>query len=256
MSNCNDSSVKSWFTNRGLPWSDDISAILNGQGVQCVNDLKFLEQAVFTGLFEHEKPVIKAKAKQAWEEVGTQPISIVPAQPAIIDVESQYYPQTGSQATTVFANPSISPLAIASICVFAIGFILGIVCIAKLNTANSCFNCDWDRLVTQAQGTGGSAIVFFAIATPLLFCAGRSYLNQKRQQQPDFKADSAGCCACPQGMAITAWVFFGLDILNSVFLLIASFNSDVPTGLVVSALIGNTFAWSLMLAYSEMARRA
>ena len=248
-----DSSPKTWFVNHGLPWSDVTSAILNEQGVGCADDLKFLEPDIVAHLFEHEKPIIKAKARSAWKELeGAQ--TTIRAHP--IDVESQ--PVTREQTQKAFVTPSISPMATASIALFVLSLILGVVCVASTNTANNCSGCDYEKHGNTARGSGGSAIVLFAVATPLAFCAGRSYLNYKSQQQPYVKRESGNCCACPFGMAIAGWIIFAINILNAIAILVISFdeNSETSAGLVISAVIGNTLAWSLMFAYSEMARKA
>ena len=59
-------SASDWFTSRSLPWTPDTQHALAVQGVLTANDLEFLEESVFMGLFSNEKPVTQAKAREAW----------------------------------------------------------------------------------------------------------------------------------------------------------------------------------------------
>ena len=70
MSDKADSNIKGWFDRHSLPWSEGTAVLLEEQGVECVEDLKLLERSIVNSLFESAKPIIKTKARLAWQELG------------------------------------------------------------------------------------------------------------------------------------------------------------------------------------------
>ncbi len=264
-------SIKGWFTDRSLPWSDATVEKLDDQGVEYIEDLKLLEPAVFANLFKDQKPIVRAKAKLAWEELMGEVLPAATAMPIPVPVEANDI-ETHQQAPPSAVEGGVktierfSPLAVASIFTLILGLVLGFTCVTVTNMSENCDSrstyCDWDSMRNEALGTGGAAIILFAVSTTLAFSAGREYLNFKMKREPQWRPNQGqgGCGSCSGGMAIAGWVFFGLTILYDTFIFIfaVAFGEmyEVTSGNIASALVGGCFAWGLMFGYSEMVRRA
>ena len=114
-----DPNIEGWYSSHGLPWSGETATKLSELGVECVDDLKYLDQDAVDSLFKDEKPVLKGKVKAAWKKLedGNKP----PLVTAIRDVESQ----EGQKV------PKLSIPAGISIALSILGFIFGIISCVK-----------------------------------------------------------------------------------------------------------------------------
>ena len=65
-----DKDVKGYFQQRNLPWTNDIKAKLEEEGVDFVEDLKLLDKNFRKNLFQEEKPIIRKRADIMWNNLG------------------------------------------------------------------------------------------------------------------------------------------------------------------------------------------
>eukprot|EP01082_Thalassiosira_pseudonana_P008866 g7813.t1 g7813 contig26:339476-340333(-) len=161
------------------------------------------------------------------------------------------------------STDEMSAVSIASVIIFAIGFIMGIVSVTKTNTAyevhetwldeasgsksGSLFE-EWQMARNVALGTGAAAVMCFSVSTLLVFYSGMTH-KMKRKAKGGY---------CLTGFLIAGWIVFAMTFINDIVILVLAFDEDniIYPEVVWSALIGNIFAWLLMFGYSEMARRA
>lgn len=267
-----DPNIEGWFAIRGLPWSKETAMKLREQGAECVDDLKFLDLDVVNSLFKDEKPVVKAKAKAAWKDLE------VNNEQAIRDIESQ-----GEQlpASTV---PEVCITAGISVFLSILGLVFGIVSCAKAAEAYDCYysysynyyyneygreqireyGCDRDtarKALDVARGMALTSAIFYAIATPLAFYAGRAYLPSKTREGIQTNRACPNPRCCPFNMALYSWLFYlgalawTLSFLVFIYVDINGSYSSYNGGFYSSALVPNFVAWSMMFGYAEMVRR-
>lgn len=230
-----DPNIEGWFAIRGLPWSKETAMKLREQGAECVDDLKFLDRDVVNSLFKDEKPVVKAKAKAAWKDLE------VNNEQAIRDIESQ-----GEQlpASTV---PEVCITAGISVFLSILGLVFGIVSCAKAAEAYDCshsysynyyynedyyyneygwryeqrqeYGCDRDtarKALDVARGMALTSAIFYAIATPLAFYAGRAYLPSKTREGIQTNRACPNPRCCPFNMAVSMCRDFAPAFYNLV----------------------------------------
>ena len=148
-----------------------------------------------------------------------------------------------------------SPLSTASIIIFLIGLIMGIVCVVKTYGAyehRQSETTDREAYIicrTVALGTGAAGTMCFTISTLLSFYAGTHHKMKNE--------DKKGSC-CLGGFLIAGWIIFCLTFINNLVIMVLAFDDDnvIYPELVWSALIGSMLSWMLMFGFSEMARRA
>lgn len=232
------SSIKGWYASQGLPWSNETAAKLGELGVDCVDDIKYLDQDAIDSLFKDEKPVIKGKVKAAWKRLEDDdkhtaaPMVMAAAefpQETKRDVESQ----EGQFPSDEMKVPKLSVAAGISIALSTLGLIFGIVSCVKgdqvydcvYNLLSSSYNsyyddyytssyndsssgCDPTKVWNVAKGMGVTSFVLFALATPLAFYAGRAHLPSKTREEVRTNQACANPRCCPFNMALYAWIFF------------------------------------------------
>ena len=96
------------------------------------------------------------------------------------------------------------------------------------------------RGIRGAFWTGIVAIVLFTPAVPFSFVAGRAYLKSKKGDTRHLGDQENGCCACPGGMAISAWVVYGVAVLNNCISYYVVFEIMHGTGPLMRKLV---FLW-------------
>ncbi len=145
----------------------------------------------------------------------------------------------------------MSPLGISSVIIFVIGFIMGIVCIAKTEQAHEAIYYEEDNYMTirnTALASGAIGIACMAISTILAFIAGITHKLQR-------KVEGSGCCV--RSSLIAAWIFFGITFVCGLVVLVLGFaGNTIHIELVTTAFIGCVVSWVLMFGWSEMTRRA
>ena len=278
-----DPNIEGWYSSHGLPWSGETATKLSELGVECVDDLKYLDQDAVDSLFKDEKPVVKGKVKVAWKKLEDD--DEPPLVTAIRDVESQ------DELPGETKVPKLSIPAGISIALSVLGLIFGIVTCVKGDQAYDCLynsyyyyggggyydeygnwisynnssGCDRDaarKAREIARGMGLTSFILFALATPLAFWVGRTYLPSKTREAVQTNRACANPRCCPFNMALYAWIFFlGAFAWGLAFCIMfwggqdPSYYSSMNGSLYASVLVPNFVAWSLMFGYAEMVRK-
>ena len=198
------SSIKGWYASHGLPWSNETAAKLGELGVDCVDDLKYLDQDAVDSLFKDEKPVVKGKVKAAWkkleddDKLAAAPMVMAAAefpQETKGDVESQEG-QLPSDETKV---PKLSVAAGISIALSTLGLIFGIVSCVK---GDQVYDCLYNLLSSSTTATSSSYNSYYDD-----YYTG-SYTSS-------YNDNSSGCDPMKawnvaKGMGVTSFVLFAL----------------------------------------------
>jgi hypothetical protein len=166
----------------------------------------------------------------------------------------------------------LTPIAISSIIMASIAFILGILCLVKTNEAydaymsyqeytsnnsnnNSTNNSTeesilfdtWQMNRNIALGSGAASVSIFSLSFLLIFWSGMQHKLKRRVV--------SSCCMTV--FLIGAWIVFAFSFLVDVVVLVLAFDVDnvVYVELVWGAFLGHSVGWLLMLVNEEMARR-
>lgn len=136
---------------------------------------------------------------------------------------------------------TMHPLAWASIFVWALMVVLGIVAFAKATKANAPGNENWEADGQAARSSGAVAILCAASATPLAYGAAVRYRGRAQV-----------------ALMIVSWIFYGVSLVNAVAIFALAFVPEVhvPAGVILGQVVLASLGWALMFAFSEAARRA
>lgn len=155
----------------------------------------------------------------------------------------------------------LAPIAIASLIIAGIAFMMGILCLYKTNEAYNAYreyeeegNGDqsfalfdaWQMSRNVALGAGASCVSIYSLAFLLIFWAGMQHKMKRKVV--------SGCCMTM--FLIGAWIVFAFSFLVDVVVLVLAFDEDkvVYSEIVWAAFIGHTISWLGMLVNEEMAR--
>lgn len=148
-----------------------------------------------------------------------------------------------------------SKFSIASVIMFFLALVFGIVCVFKsyeaFDAREAGVGIEDDEYIvnrTIAMGTGAASTLCFTIAILGAFYAGMRHMS---------KSDGRKGHCCMGGFLMAGGVIFCLVFIIELIVLVLAFDSEnvIYPEIIWSALIGSILSWMLMFGYSEMARR-
>lgn len=146
-----------------------------------------------------------------------------------------------------------SKFSIASVIIFALALIFGVVCCIKAYEADEfppemIGGEQYEEVRIVCVGTGATATLCFSISTLLSFYAGMVHRAKSQSKK-------SHCLV--SGLVLSGWIIFCMTFMLDLICLVLAFDPDnlLDPAPVWTALIGSILNWMLMFSYSELTRR-